>query len=184
MQLFLVRHGQDLDNSRSLVNGRRDTGLTESGRKQALILAQSLRSKEIDLIYSSPLQRARETAAIISQELAIAEVHVEDGLIEREYGILTGRPTSEIESLARSVSLSHGFRYVIDSEGIEDYLSLWTRAGRVLAGIRSRHPSETVLIVAHNEIIKMIRANFEEKPWQEEIQRPPLSNCEVIHLAS
>ena len=181
-RIFLVRHGQDLDNSRSLINGRRDTPLTELGRTQALAVAEQLRTEVISYVYTSPLQRARQTASIISERLGIAEVHVESDLIERDYGVLTGRSPADIPAYASNMFVLNDFRYVIDSPGVEDYTHLWTRAGHALRRIQNRHIGEGVLIVAHNEVIKMMRANFFGKSWEDELRLPPVDNCELVAL--
>ena len=181
-RLFLVRHGQDLDNAQSLINGRRDTPLTELGRTQALAAAEQLRSEVISCVYTSPLQRATQTASIISEKLGTAELHVEPDLIERDYGVLTGRSPDDIPVHASNIFVLNDFRYVIDSPGVEDYTRLWTRAGDALRRIQNRHVGQRVLIVAHNEVIKMMRANFYGKSWEDELRLPPLNNCEVIAL--
>ena len=182
--LFLVRHGQDLDNSRSLINGRRDTPLTDLGRTQALGVAEQLRSEVIRCIYSSPLQRARQTASIISERLGIGELDVDSDLIERDYGLLTGRSPADIPEYATRTVVLNDFRYVIESPGVEPYAQLWIRARNALRRIHHRHAGQGVLIVAHNEVLKMIRANFHGKSWEDELRLPPLNNCEVIVLAA
>ena len=65
LKIFLARHGQDEDNARGLLNGRRDEPLTDLGIIQANKLAQEIKDigLKFDVIYSSPLQRAFETSA-------------------------------------------------------------------------------------------------------------------------
>jgi broad specificity phosphatase PhoE len=181
-RLLLVRHGQDRDNSRSLINGRRDTPLTELGQSQARAVADGLRSESISCIYASPLRRARETASIVAAELSVPALHVEPDLIERDYGVLTGKPVSDIPRHAGKTVMSNGFRYVIDSPGVEDYPRLWTRARDALGRIRRRHADQTVLIVAHNEVIKMMRSSFHGRSWKDELRRGPIGHCEIIAL--
>ena len=72
-RLLFVRHGQDLDNSRGLINGRRDTPLSEVGRTQAVRVAEQLRPEGINCVYSSPLQRATQTASIIAERIKLIE---------------------------------------------------------------------------------------------------------------
>jgi probable phosphoglycerate mutase len=180
--ILLVRHGQDEDNAEYRINGRRDCPLTDLGRTQAKATGESLRGNHIDCIYSSPLKRAFETATIISQILGISQVNVDGDLIERDYGILTGRPPSEIRTVAKEIRESNNFRYILESEGIEPYPELWRRAGAALSRIQARHEGQTVLIVAHNEIMKMIRSNFEGTPWEHELSLAPITNCQVIVL--
>jgi broad specificity phosphatase PhoE len=182
VELLLVRHGQDQDNARFLINGRRDAELTEMGKLQASDAARILRTTAISRAYTSPLTRARQTASIITDILGIAEAQVDADLIERDYGVLTGRPASEIPVYATRVIESHGFKYVIEAPGVESYPQLWARAGNFLQRMHKQHGGEAVLVVAHNQIAKMIRANFSGAPWEDELRRPPLANGEVIAL--
>jgi broad specificity phosphatase PhoE len=182
MKLFLIRHGQDHDNARSLINGRRDTELTELGKAQAADAAHVLRSVAITRAYTSPLIRARQTASIISNLLGIEEAQVDSDLIERDYGTLTGRPAAEIPVHATRIIEAYGFKYVIEAPGLESYADVWRRAGNFLRRINTPGAAETVLVVAHNEIAKMIRANFNGATWEDELRHPPLANGEVIAL--
>jgi broad specificity phosphatase PhoE len=182
VELLLVRHGQDQDNARFLINGRRDTELTEIGKIQASDAAQALRSSAIRRVYTSPLTRARQTASIIANALGIGEPQVDSDLIERDYGVLTGRPAAEIPVHATRIIEFNRFKYVIEAPGMESYAEVWHRAGSFLQRMRTQHAGETVLVVAHNDIAKMIRANFNSALWEDELRRPPLANGEVIAL--
>lgn len=95
-KIFLVRHGQDTDNAVGILNGRRDTELTELGREQARQVAEKLRDNGVQIICASPLKRAYETARIIAEALKVDEVIVDKHLIERDFGILSGKPVSDI----------------------------------------------------------------------------------------
>jgi broad specificity phosphatase PhoE len=181
-RLLLVRHGQDADNSHSIINGRRDAPLTDLGRSQAATIADDLQSENISCIYSSPLQRAHQTASIIAGRLGIEDLHIHPDLIERDYGILTGCSVSDIPIIAGRLFVSHGFKYVIQASGIEEYANLWTRAGHVLRKIREQHRGETVLVVAHNEILRMMRANAIQRSWEDELLHAPMGHCQLIAI--
>ena len=90
---------------------------------------------------------------------------------------------ADIPLHASNIIVLDDFRYVIDSPGVEDYARLWTRAGDALRSIQNRHAGQRVLVVAHNEVIKMLRANFYGKSWEDELRLSPVNNCEVIALA-
>jgi broad specificity phosphatase PhoE len=181
-RLLLVRHGEDADNSHSIINGRRDAPLTDLGRSQAAAIADDLQSETIGCVYASPLQRAHQTASIIADRLGIKDLHIHPDLVERDYGILTGRPVSDIPILAGRLFVSHGFKHVIQANGIEEYADLWARAGLVLRAIREQHRGETVLVVAHNEILRMMRANAMQRPWEDELLRAPMGHCQLIAI--
>ena len=65
-RLIVVRHGETAYNAEGRYTGRTDIGLNEEGCMQAKILAEKLKTVPIDIIISSTLKRARETAIIIS----------------------------------------------------------------------------------------------------------------------
>ncbi len=100
--IVLVRHGETAANRARLALGRADPELTETGRAQAAALAAALAGSGAVRILSSPLRRARETAAAIAGVLAIA-VEVDDRLVEMDYGEWDERSFAELpaEDLAR-----------------------------------------------------------------------------------
>jgi len=69
--IYLIRHGQDIDNSEGILNGHRDTPLTDLGISQAESLAKYLVEQKMVFakIFASPLKRARKTAEIIALSL-------------------------------------------------------------------------------------------------------------------
>lgn len=93
-KLYFIRHGLSELNVQGLVAGRTETPLTNEGRRQAKAAGQLAKTYAIDLIVSSPLQRALETAQIIAKELAYPEqnILINDLLIERNFGALEGKP--------------------------------------------------------------------------------------------
>jgi broad specificity phosphatase PhoE len=87
--LILVRHGQTVNNAEGRLLGRADPPLTELGRRQAATLAAAV--GPVDRVISSPLARARETAAVFD-----AEVEVDDRWVEIDYGDYDGRPLADV----------------------------------------------------------------------------------------
>ena len=89
MKVFITRHGQTEWNSLGRLQGRKDIELNEVGKEQALITGEKIKDEKIDIIITSPLKRARETAEIINKQLNV-EIIEDDRLIERDYGELEG----------------------------------------------------------------------------------------------
>ena len=87
--LILVRHGQTQNNAEGRLLGRADPPLTELGRRQADTLAAAVGA--VDRVVSSPLARARETAAVFG-----APVDLDERWIELDYGDYDGRPLAEV----------------------------------------------------------------------------------------
>lgn len=181
-KIYLVRHGQDKDNEAKILNGRRDMELTDLGRAQAKQVAEKLRDKNIQIVYASPLKRAYETARIIAEELGIDEIVADEHLMEREFGILTGRPLEDIPKLATEVMHVDGVNYFLEVEGAENFPSLLRRGTKILAEIRSRHPGQDILIVTHGDTGKMIRAAFHGWSWEEGLKTPYFANTGVLEL--
>jgi broad specificity phosphatase PhoE len=93
--LILVRHGQTSANRRGLLLGRSDPPLCDAGREQADALARTLPAAT--RVISSPLDRARETAATIAAASGTG-VEIDDRWIELDYGALDGCPASALDA--------------------------------------------------------------------------------------
>jgi broad specificity phosphatase PhoE len=181
--LFLVRHGENEDNVEGILNGHRDRPLTERGREQARIVGEKLKGEDIQVAYSSPLSRALETAEIIAGIIGIAEVTTHPDLIERDFGVMTGRPIASILDLpAEEVLRTDGVNYFLIAEGSEDFPTLIMRAGKILTVIRAEHPSENTLVVTHGDIGKMIRAAYHGWDWRTGLETPYFDNTGVLEL--
>jgi len=101
--LILLRHGQTATNAQGLLVGRSDPPLTELGRTQARALASVL--ENVGALVSSPLRRARETAALaVPQRTAV----IDDAFIEVDYGTLEGTSLASVPApLWRSFATDH-----------------------------------------------------------------------------
>lgn len=182
-KIFLVRHGQDTDNATGILNGRRDTELTELGREQARRVAGKLRDNEVQIIYTSPLKRAYETARIIGTTLGIDEIIADEHLIERDFGILTGKPVLDIPKYTDKILPTDGVNYFLEVEGAENFPTLLVRGRKILQEIRQRHPNKNILIVTHSDTGKMIRAAYHNWTWEQGLKTPYFDNTGVLELS-
>jgi broad specificity phosphatase PhoE len=96
--ISFVRHGETPHNREGRLQGRVDLELSERGLDQASRVADRFAGSTITNVYSSPLVRARQTAAAIAAVCG-CEVEVDDRLIELDYGEWDGRPLSEMRSM-------------------------------------------------------------------------------------
>lgn len=101
MELYVIRHGETDWNVQQRLQGREDVPLNETGRAQAAECGRALSALIFSMIYTSPLSRARETAETIARWQDCG-VTVDPGLIERDYGRLSGLTLPERERWARS----------------------------------------------------------------------------------
>ncbi|QQG49661.1 MAG: histidine phosphatase family protein [Candidatus Berkelbacteria bacterium] len=186
LTIYLARHGQDLDNVNGILNGRRDMPLTEKGVEQAGIVAEELQQTgiKIDKIYSSPLKRAYHTAEIIAETLGVSKPEKLDGLIERDFGVMTGKPQAEIENLcAPDILKTDTVTYFLSPEGAETFPQLVDRARLTLNSIRRAHQDGNILLVSHGDIGKMIYCAYYNLAWQEILTMFHFGNSEILVLS-
>lgn len=179
-KLIFVRHGQDEDNLIGIINGRRDTSLTEFGRENAKNAAEKLKNSKIDIILVSPLKRARQTAEIINHQVGSTVVIYPD-LIERDFGNLTGKNISEVPAEDKNYPKQGGISISNVGKG-EDYPSLYKRAKKVLDDWEIKYRNKNILAVAHGEIGRMIRAVYLGWSWEKGLEGPDIKNGEIIEL--
>ncbi len=150
--MYLVRHGQTVMNRSGRFQGRADSPLTEFGEAQAAAVAATLADSGATVVVTSPLQRARQTAAKIAAELGV-RVDVDDRLVEIDYGAWDGEPLS-------SVSAEEWARWRADPAftppGGESLEMVWTRT--VVCADELLQPGRTVIAVSHVSPIKSVVA--------------------------
>ena len=154
--LLLVRHGETDWNRDGRWQGGSDTRLNDVGREQARALAQQL-DGEIDVLYSSDLARARETAEIVAAKLGL-EVRLDPRLRERGFGSWEGLTTTEIEERFANAHrrwLAGEGAGADDAEAFEDFSA---RVEDFLSDVLRLHPGEEVLVVSHGGSIRVIHA--------------------------
>lgn len=160
--LYLVRHGETEYNRKGIVQGRLiNSNLNGTGRAQAEALAEHLALVPVDAIYTSPLTRARETATAIAAYHDDVPIYVLDDLEEMSWGIHEGKPISgsfqkELHSIYRIWS-DGDFSYQVE-EG-ESILDVQARGLRALHRILANHQGETVLIVTHGRLLRVLIAS-------------------------
>ena len=179
--LLLVRHGETDWNRDGRWQGHSDTHLNEAGREQARSVAAEV--GEVDVVYSSDLARARETADIIAEELGV-EVHVDARLRERSFGAWEGLTAAEIEA---DFSDSHARWRAGNGAGADDaepFDAFGARVRAFLADALERHPDETVLVVAHGGSIRVIHALASGLDYVRDHRSiPGVANCAVAKYA-
>ena len=148
-----VRHGESVGNVESRWQGQSDYVLTERGRAQARALAQRWKSEGVkfDLIISSPLVRARETAEILGSALH-APVDLDPILMERHIGEMEGLTAEEVRKKPHPPYVTP--YDPIGGEGEGDW-ALFLRAGQALHALVRRLPG-SYLIVSHGGLLNQL----------------------------
>jgi phosphoserine phosphatase len=154
--ILLARHGESDWNRDRRWQGHADRPLTDLGREQARALAERLAATELDAVYSSDLERARETAAIVAEPHQLPVRELSD-LREVDVGSWSGLTRAEAEE-----RFPHAFRrWTEGQEGWDDgetYEQLSERVVGALLAIAARHPRDRVLLVAHGGSIRAVHA--------------------------
>lgn len=186
LKIYIARHGQNEDNANGILNGHRDMPLTLLGEKQARQLAEGIKEEGLtfDVVYTSPLQRAHKTAEIVCGTLGLSLLAVFDALIERDFGIMTGKSVHDIEKLcAPDIVKTEIITYFLSPEGAETFPDLLKRAGLVLEQIRAKHQSGNILFVTHGDFGKMLYAAYYGLNWEDMLTKFHFGNCELLLLA-
>jgi uncharacterized phosphatase len=143
--ICIVRHGETDWNAQGRLQGREDIELNDSGRQQALKIAAYLSTEHWDVVVSSPLKRAYETAQIIARILAISEVEVEEQITERDYGEASGLWPEDRRS-----------RFPDGIPGQEDFELLRQRAMSALKRIVNSHLGKRIVVISHGALTNSI----------------------------
>lgn len=163
--LYLVRHGETVDNARQLMQGQTQGELNENGVLQAKALSEQWRNRVIDAVISSDLKRAVDTAAVIAAPHGL-EVMTTSLLRERDWGDFTGRYIPDLKNEPWP-------------ENVESLENLLSRAGEFITYVRQTFPGKKVLAVGHGIVNKAIQAVLYNKSMSEILK---MSNAEVREL--
>lgn len=154
-RLILIRHGQSVANAEGRFTRGPFEPLTERGRLEARSTAERLLSRYAPAaIYSSPFERARQTAAVLA-ELAGLPVRLEEALREQFFGELHGQP---YEAFRREAAAGGAGLFRLRPPGGETLLEVAQRAGPALDRIAARHAGEEVVVVSHGGVMAALRA--------------------------
>ncbi|KEK25863.1 histidine phosphatase family protein [Bacillus gaemokensis] len=145
-EICLVRHGQTDWNFQEIIQGREDIPLNEVGKKQASQSAAALQLAAWDVIISSPLIRAQETAQAIGDAVGIHSIILDERFVERDFGEASGKPVSTVRQLIAEGNV----------EGMEKDEKIVDRCFAALKDVAKIHEGKRVIIVAHSHAIKAI----------------------------
>jgi broad specificity phosphatase PhoE len=180
--ICVVRHGETDWNTAGILQGWLDVPINERGRMQARELARTFADSGFAGVYTSPLRRARETAAIIAVLLRLPPPVCHDGLKERNFGVIQGIPKAELAELNPAL-LEHIVKRNPDTR-FEQGESMDECATRVLDGVRDiarQRPGERVLAIAHGWVMDVITREVRGLPRSAMLHHKP-KNGESLWL--
>jgi probable phosphoglycerate mutase len=157
-RLILVRHGETLANRAFRYIGISDEPLSEHGQKQAEQLAEALAFLPVAAVYSSPLQRAYQTALPIAARHRL-EAQKLDALSELNFGSWEGRTRAEVlASGDEATSQLHAWERdaTVAPPGGESFAEMQQRVCTAVEQLAAAHPDQTIVLVSHVGPIKVL----------------------------
>jgi probable phosphomutase (TIGR03848 family) len=176
-----VRHGTTPTTGKVLPGRAKGLHLSERGIEEADRTAERLAALgSVRALYSSPLERSRETAQLIAKRLGLA-TRIERGLLECDFGEWTGCQLSELSKLPEWQTVQRhpsGFRF----PGGESFLDLAARVARTVERLVAAHRGEVIVAVSHADPIKVAVGDALGQPL-DLMQRTVISPCSVSVVA-
>jgi len=163
--VLLMRHGETPWNREGRVMGRNPVELDDAGRRQVESAIPLARTLAPDVIVSSPLVRARQSAQIISHAIGIATIAEDPRLSEVEYGSWEGMV---YEDLIKDAHYIHYRERPLDepTPGGETMYDVQTRGVDAVRHALAANPGKRVLFVSHGDIIRTVLCHFMKLPLE------------------
>ena len=153
-EITIIRHGETIWNAQQRIQGQRNSKLSENGIRQAGLVAKSLAKREFDVLISSDLERAAETAGIINKLLQLP-LEYNENMRERSFGIVEGMTLAEMKEKFPREYRSYkerepGFKF----SGGESIEQLFNRVTSEIEAIARKFENKKVLIVSHGLVLE------------------------------
>lgn len=180
--VYFVRHGQTEGNAKHLFIGSTDLPLDPLGERQAVEVGDRFASIPIDVLITSPMRRARQTATEIARTTGKQPIVVE-GLSEIDFGIIEGMTIAQVVEQFPELRAQMDDIANVDLQWPEGE-SRFTFNDRVLAaflGILARHVNQTVAVVCHGGVIGSLVAQIEGGSPSDFVKYA-VQNCSITHL--
>ncbi len=155
-EITIIRHGETMWNVQKRIQGQRNSSLSENGITQAELVAEALAKREFDVLISSDLERAVETAKIINKQLSLTHKY-NLNLRERSFGIFEGKNFAEIEEKYPEEFRRYKERnpeFVVP--GGESIEQMYDRVTSEIEAIARKFKDQKVLIVSHGLVLEMM----------------------------
>ncbi|MFA5813932.1 MAG: class I tRNA ligase family protein, partial [Patescibacteria group bacterium] len=176
---YFVRHGETAWNVEKRAQGQTDNPLNDTGREQAKKAGEQLQSLPIDLILSSDLIRAHETAEIIAKECGGVEVFTDAFLRERNLTALEGVPYTELLEKQNN----HESPYDFATPGGESLRVLEERIWSVIQTHKETHHHKNVVVVSHGNALRVFLRRVRNVSDEEVSQYKAIKNAQIIHFS-
>ena len=175
MKIYVIRHGKTKMNKENVFNGQVDEDITEEGIEQAKKASESLKEVDFDIVYCSPLIRAKHTCELVNVNKI--SVIYDDRLMERTFGEADGNELSEY-GITYDDFVNYFFQ--TDIPGYEDSETFFKRVHSFLDDLKLKD-YKNVLIVTHGCVLRAIYYYFNEIPEDGNLLQkyPRPINCQI-----
>jgi broad specificity phosphatase PhoE len=158
MKIIIVRHGETVENKKGIIAGQMHGHLSKRGLNEAKELAKELKEEKIDIIISSPLKRAKDTAKIISKSHPGVPLKFANELKEMNFGKIQGKTLEEL-----GIGMKDIF-WLSPKYGGESIRQVYTRAKNFLKEIKKIYSKKKILIVGHATINRALVCAIKKVP--------------------
>ncbi|KGR77150.1 histidine phosphatase family protein [Ureibacillus manganicus] len=163
LKICLIRHGETDWNANGIIQGTLNTELNNRGKQQAESCATYLSKKNWDMIITSPLNRAKDTANIIANKISF-NVEIMDEFMEKHYGEAVGSPLTN-----KALQDQAGEQFILFKK-------------RVLGGLNriiEKYDNKKILLVTHGDVIQVILTTlFQSNEYNIKVNNASLSEIE------
>ena len=173
MKLYVVRHGETIWNAENRVQGVSDIPLTDKGRLDATLQKDFVKSLDIDVVISSPLDRAIETAKLLTDNKL--PINTDDRIKERDWGLNEGANIDEVDKWdCWDLILNTRVQNI---ESIQDFMY---RVSSFLEDIKVRYKDKKVLLVTHSAVIRVIHYLLGTIPEDGDLSKIDIPNLRIM----
>ncbi|MEI6053783.1 MAG: histidine phosphatase family protein [Candidatus Saccharibacteria bacterium] len=170
MKIYFVRHGQT-DTNTAMRDGQTveelNAPLNVTGREQAETLSKQLKDIKFDVIISSPLKRALQTAEIINKYHKMS-IEIEESISERHAGKINNENWHDLFDFDKNIQPEDG----------ESLSTFFDRVHKYFNNLKQKHTDKTVMIVSHGGVHHALYALSNNLPRKGNVRISPMHNCE------
>lgn len=173
MILYLVRHGQTDKNKYGLIQGVTESDLSKKGIEDAKELQELVNSLKIDVVISSPLRRARDTAKIITNNKY--PINIDDRIIERDWGLCEGCSIEDVDTVK-----CWNFYINTNDNQIERVQDFMKRVSEFIEDIRIKYSDKKVLVVTHSAVLRAMHYAINGIPEDGDMSKIDIPNLRIV----
>ncbi|MDD3341498.1 MAG: histidine phosphatase family protein [Bacilli bacterium] len=172
MRLIVLRHATTAYNEQKRIQGSVNIPLSEIGIKQASSLKKELEKMNIDFTICSPLDRAKMTAALVTDSPILTDYR----LTERNLGDYEGMPISTYDTI-----LYANYQTNVNVHNVEPIREVLDRLQSFMQDLKP-YADKTILIVTHGGIMKALPYCFQQIPEDGILEGKKTENCDYIEI--